>query len=140
MTLTTQIKKYLEKEATTTYEIKLIRKSDIENGMAYEFQYKNYKFGCVLQEFKALKISFYLYDHFQDDAEREFWTPRYKFRLFTEQGNKDYKQALNIFEIKDFITNMPIRIIMYRYIETLMQYKRDFKALIFMAKSREDKK
>jgi hypothetical protein len=140
MTLANQIKHFLEKEAPHIYDIQLIRKAEIENGIAYEFQHHNYKFGCVLQEFQALKISFYLYDHFQDDAEKEFWTPRYKFKLFTEPGNKDYKIALNIFEIKDFLTNMPIRIIMYRYIKTLFQYKRDFKALIYMAKSRENKK
>ena len=139
MTLTTQIKHFLEKEASQTYEIKLIKKAEIEHGMAYEFQHKDYKFGCTLQEFQAIKISFYLYDHFQDDSEKEFWTPRYKFKQFTKPGNKDYKVALNIFGIKDFL-NAPIRIIMYRYIKTLFRYKRDFKALIYMAKSREDKK
>lgn len=134
----TMIKEYMKEEVFKRHpELKLLKKVNVKHGILYDMQYRDFHFGCILEDFQMVKLTFYFFEGL-NDYEEAFWRCRYKFKLFTDSDSKAYKFTVTSLGIRDTLSNFPLKIVMNRYIDSLTKFKRDLMHVIMMGKGRND--
>ena len=129
-----EIKDFVVEKNDRWPEMVIEKQGPVEQGWFFIVNNKGFRFGVVLQDYSELKITFFFFEGFSDD-EFDYWDARYKFKMFTDQG-KSYNVALSIINIKEEISNFPVKVIMSRFISNPVPFKNDFKWIINMGRLR----
>lgn len=130
------VKEFMKGDAFSRHdELKLVKKADVKHGVLYDLECRGFRFGCILEDFQMLKLTFFFYEGLHD-YEEIFWRRRYKFKLFSDADSKSYKFTITSLGIRDVLSNFPLKVVMSRYIESLSQFKRDLMHVVMMAKGR----
>jgi predicted glycosyltransferase involved in capsule biosynthesis len=133
-TLLNECKHFVESRNLRWPGLVIERSGPVDEGFFYILNNVGFRFGVVLQEFNALKVSFLFFETFTDD-EAVYWGSRYKFKLFTDP-DKIYNQALSILQVKEEVSDKLLKVIMSRYMETDVLFKKDFRWIIRMGELR----
>lgn len=128
------IKAYLEEKACSDYPgLSILRVADIKDGVFFDLDFRGRKFGCVIYDFKAVKLSFYFADAISEEDAR-FWHKNYQFNLFADSNNSEYRHTLGILQIRS-VAELPIKVLMHRTLDKFGQFNRDLKCVIMMLKA-----
>jgi len=69
-----------------------------------------------------------------NNEEEWYWSSQdYRFRLNT---GKDYKHTIAVMCLTNLNTELPVKVIMFKYLDTLLKFKRDFRHIVMMLKYR----
>lgn len=113
------------------FNVKKIDSKNEEEGWYYEISSEDISFGCVIQDFSLPRVMFYFFTEF-DEEDIEYWKPRYTFRLLTTKNEKEYNHTLGVHKLIDILNKMPIKVVMWRYIDTFKKFRTDLKFITRM--------
>jgi hypothetical protein len=132
-----EIETYLKEDSNKIHEASLNNHGVIEDGVFYEYNVGNFMFGCVLQKLTSdLKVTFYFFDGLTEEEEWYWTSNSYHFRLSAGSNPTDYNHTLAVMRLKNIEQELPIKAIMFKYLDTLYKFKRDFKFVVMMLRSK----
>lgn len=132
------IQDYLSNLAGTKHPGLVKEKEEInESGSFYEFSLNGLKFGCSIQNLSAVKLAFHFYKEFCAE-EISFWKPKYNFRVLVTESEQ--KRAVTMHKLNSIVDELPIKVLMWRYIDSYIKFKNDFKFVTKMSYLDESRK
>ena len=110
---------------------------ELENGTFQEFNVGKFKFGCALQKLTDdLKVTFYFYECLNEEEEWYWGSKDYQFRLNAGSNTTDYNHTLAVMRLRNIHKELPVKVIMFKCLDTLFKFKRDFKYIVTMLRTR----
>jgi hypothetical protein len=107
----------------------------LDDGEYIEFRVEQFRFGCAFQKLKeAVKVTFYFYDCFSEDEQKYWFNKGYLFRLGSTEA--EYNQTLAVMRLRNLQNDLPIKVIMFKQMDTLLKFKRNFKYIAGMLRNR----
>ena len=140
-----QIEAHMSDEACNIHHsLSNLNDGQLDDGIYKEFSIGEYRFGCALQKLsEKLKVTFYFYDCLTKD-EHEYWQHKdyqfrlkdYQFRMNDCSNPTDYNHTLAVMRLRNIHKDLPVKVIMFKCLDTLLKFKRDFKYVGIMLRTR----
>ena len=117
--------------APNRYNLQILSTESITDGFIYHFKYNGFLFDCILEDYSIVRLTWCFYN-FLTEEEIDFWIPRYKLKVFFAKDRYNHRL------INELVESEGLKVIIFRHIESLLQFQRDLKSVLVMLRGKKE--